>query len=321
MFKNKKLINLYDIKQKYWGFDLMFNTSCTEPKLYEEFNNIITDNNFDITTLSKYKKLNKNSNNEEFNEFYNEWIKALRENNYVIHLDNNLNIDDFTIQVNNVLSKIGSTKFIDNNLVTNLYYEELQEYTINGKKIKEKINHDVLEANIVDKELKKIGYRLIYLFNGLDKYDKTIIPFSKFEKLNIIEKKIKKGSLNPKEGEKLIKDIENRFDVKLPQDYIDYMIENNGYVGIINEDYVDIWELESITLQNERYDSEEFYPGLVLFGSDGGGEAYAFDKNNNMNIVDVPFIGDENDIIVVSKSFNEFLEKLRNYSDKEIIEK
>ena len=147
MFKNKKLINLYDIKQKYWGFDLMFNTSCTEPKLYEEFNNIITDNNFDITTLSKYKKLNKNSNNEEFNEFYNEWIKALRENNYVIHLDNNLNIDDFTIQVNNVLSKIGSTKFIDNNLVTKLYYEELQEYTIKGKKIKEKINYDVLEES------------------------------------------------------------------------------------------------------------------------------------------------------------------------------
>ena len=36
----------------------------------------------------------------------------------------------------------------------------------------------------------------------------------------------------------------------------------------------------------------EFAPGLILFGSDGGGEAYAFDVREAVPIiVEVPFIG------------------------------
>lgn len=104
--KNEKLMNLFDIPCDYDWYDLVFKTSCTDPKLYEKFNNLITNNTFDITTLLKYKKLDKNSDEEVFNDFYDEWLTTLRENNYVVHLDKNLNINDFVIQINKILNKI-----------------------------------------------------------------------------------------------------------------------------------------------------------------------------------------------------------------------
>lgn len=104
-----------------------------------------------------------------------------------------------------------------------------------------------------------------------------------------------------------IKDIEEKFKITLPKDYIEYISENNGFAGILNEEYYDLWKLEDIISLNEEYEVQEFFPNLIYFGPNGGDEAYAFDKSNNMCIVSVPFIGNEVDKIIITNNFCEFI--------------
>jgi hypothetical protein len=58
----------------------------------------------------------------------------------------------------------------------------------------------------------------------------------------------------------------------------------------------------------------DFAKGLVLFGSDGGDKAHAFDtRTNELNIVTVPFIGmDLEEVNTCSNTFNGFLQYLLN---------
>lgn len=87
------------------------------------------------------------------------------------------------------------------------------------------------------------------------------------------------------------------------------MKNNNGYTGMIRKEYYDIWKLEDIITRNNGYHVQEFFPNLVYFGSNGGDEAFAFDKSNNMSIVSIPFIGTEEDKTVIADSFNNFINK------------
>ena len=63
---------------------------------------------------------------------------------------------------------------------------------------------------------------------------------------------------------------------------------------------------------NDAYEMETYGPGLFLFGSDGGGEALAFDmRAEGRPIVSVPFIGMDRSLIrVMGSSFTAFLESL-----------
>jgi len=63
---------------------------------------------------------------------------------------------------------------------------------------------------------------------------------------------------------------------------------------------------------NEGYRAPEFVPGLILFGTDGGNEAYAFDATDPaLPVVRVPFIPlDRTEAIRVSDTFVELLEAI-----------
>lgn len=104
-----------------------------------------------------------------------------------------------------------------------------------------------------------------------------------------------------------IKKIESYFNIKLPNDYIEYMEKNNGYTGMINDEYYDIWKIEDIISNNNDYEVQDFFPNLIYFGSNGGDEAFAFDKSQNMCIVSIPFIGTEDDKIVLANDFKKFI--------------
>lgn len=183
--------DISEIAYDYDGYDIAFESGKTEPKLYSEINNIVTNNNFDINNISEYKNLNINSDYETFLTFYDSWLEELKNNNYVIYLDNYTNITEFTNKINQLLDKINSDKKIDVDLITNEYKEELKKYSFMGNDIEENFNYDILEANIVAQELRKIGYELINFFIGYDNNDKTIIKVEDIEKLKEIEKKIK----------------------------------------------------------------------------------------------------------------------------------
>ncbi|MBN8781337.1 SMI1/KNR4 family protein [Thiobacillus sp.] len=81
--------------------------------------------------------------------------------------------------------------------------------------------------------------------------------------------------------------------VELPEDYVDFLLHSNGADGPVGETgYVSLWAIDELSELNRGYRVEEFAPGLLLFGSDGGDEAFAFDlRDSSMPIVEVPFIG------------------------------
>ena len=83
-------------------------------------------------------------------------------------------------------------KFYDcwlNNLRDNM--NELKKYTFQGNEIESDFKYEILEANIIADELRKIGYELITFFNGFDNYDQTVVPISTIESLKSIESEIK----------------------------------------------------------------------------------------------------------------------------------
>ena len=90
------------------------------------------------------------------------------------------------------------------------------------------------------------------------------------------------------------------------------MLESNGAEGFIGSSYLVIWPIEQIIVLNQAYRVSEFNPGLVYFGSDGGGEAYAFDiRTKEMPIVEFPFESIHiEDAELCGKTFYEFLQNL-----------
>lgn len=76
-----------------------------------------------------------------------------------------------------------------------------------------------------------------------------------------------------------------------PPDYPDILCYANGGEGWVGEHYLRLYPAESLPVLNEAYQVARFAPGLVVFGSTGGGEAYAFDtRKAPVEIVQLPFI-------------------------------
>lgn len=119
--------------------------------------------------------------------------------------------------------------------------------------------------------------------------------------------------LNEAASLSLIDDVETRLRVTLPVDYREFMAESNGGEGSVGaHSYLVLWRLEDIIPLNEAYAIREFAPGLILFGSDGGDTAYAFDAREDvLVIVEVPFIGMRVDEAkLLGTSFLDFLQYL-----------
>ena len=82
---------------------------------------------------------------------------------------------------------------------------------------------------------------------------------------------------------------------------------------MIGETYLMLWRVEELAEMNTAYQVDEYAPGLLLIGSDGGGEAFAFDtRTNPWPVVKVPFVGmDLQYAEVLSPSFDAFLKTLK----------
>jgi hypothetical protein len=109
-----------------------------------------------------------------------------------------------------------------------------------------------------------------------------------------------------------IQKVEQAFSCSLPEEYRMFLNNRNGGEGFLGTQYLILWKAEEIVQFNKAYQVEEYAPGLLLFGSNGGGEAFAFDlREKKMTIVMVPFIGMSlPDAIILSQTFRGFLEKL-----------
>ena len=108
-------------------------------------------------------------------------------------------------------------------------------------------------------------------------------------------------------------DLQRSLGFQLPTDYVDFLQATNGGEGPVGTcGYARIWRLDELLKWNEAYQVADRAPGLFLFGTDGGGEAFAFDtRKSPMPIVEVTFISmSHEDVIEMALDFESFLDVL-----------
>ena len=128
---------------------------------------------------------------------------------------------------------------------------------------------------------------------------------------NIFEK----FKANKPATESLIPKFEVAARLSLPEDYKEFLCQRNGGEGFVGDRYLVLFQIESLKKQNDGYNFADFFPGLLLIGSDGAGEAFAFDTTREpWSVVMLPFIGFIKDAKPVGKNFEEFLLNLANTS-------
>jgi hypothetical protein len=116
---------------------------------------------------------------------------------------------------------------------------------------------------------------------------------------------------NPATAEQIAA-VERNLSKSLPHDFQKFLQLTNGGEGMIGENYVMLWSAEELGKYNDSYQVNEYAPGLLLFGSDGGGEGYAFDTRiSPPTVVMVPFVGMSLKYAKpVAPTFSAFLKKL-----------
>ena len=129
---------------------------------------------------------------------------------------------------------------------------------------------------------------------------------------NILEL-MKNMDITEPASEEIIITVENKLNISFPLQYKEFMLKSNGAEGPIGDNsYLVIWPIEEIVELNEGYGVNEFTPGLVYFGSDGGGSAYAFDvREKDIPIVEFPFDSIHiEDAGLIAGTFGEFIKKI-----------
>ena len=116
-------------------------------------------------------------------------------------------------------------------------------------------------------------------------------------------------NLWPRAADAAIASGETQLRVRLPVDYVEFLKFANGGEGFVGKHYVILWHIEDLASMNESYEVQKYVPGLLIFGSDGGGEAYGFDTRiPQWPIVQMPFIGMKWDVAQpMGASFSQFL--------------
>jgi hypothetical protein len=109
-----------------------------------------------------------------------------------------------------------------------------------------------------------------------------------------------------------IASAEAELGTKLQAGYVEFLKSRNGGEGVIGESYAALWEVSELASKNSSYESQKWAPGILLFGSDGGGEAFGFDtRDSNWPIVQIPFIGMYwEEARPLGSTFSQFVENL-----------
>jgi hypothetical protein len=97
----------------------------------------------------------------------------------------------------------------------------------------------------------------------------------------------------------------------LPTDYVQFLEQMNGGEGFIGKNFLRAWPIEDLMQFNKGFFVDVAAPELFLFGSSGGGEAFAFDTRSFAPpIVAVPFIVSLEDATAIAPNFSSFLQHL-----------
>jgi hypothetical protein len=116
----------------------------------------------------------------------------------------------------------------------------------------------------------------------------------------------------PPVSRKKIEKVQQLLKFRLPRSYIEFLLTKNGGEGFIGRSFLVLWKIDELVPMNVAYRVAELAPGLFLFGSDGGDEAFGFDiRSEPCVIVSVPFVGMALQLArPVASDFETFLLKL-----------
>lgn len=127
-----------------------------------------------------------------------------------------------------------------------------------------------------------------------------------------IQQHLKSLDLNEPADPNVIRAIEDQLGFQFPEEYVRFLLHSNGCEGPIGENYLQLWGVEELIEDNEGYSVEEFAPGMLIIGSDGGDIAYCIDtRSKDKPFVFMPFIGmDLEEVEPCGTTFKGFLEFL-----------
>ena len=127
---------------------------------------------------------------------------------------------------------------------------------------------------------------------------------------SVMKKEFKHFKFNPPASSREIARLRDFLGMDLPEDYLSFMMKGNGGEGWIGEKYLMLWPIEELLAYHQAYQMSKYAPGFLLFGSNGGLEAFAFDTRiAPVRIVSIPFIGfTPSEAIDLGTSFSHFLE-------------
>jgi hypothetical protein len=93
---------------------------------------------------------------------------------------------------------------------------------------------------------------------------------------------------------------------------LEFVEYSNGAAGSFpNGNHIMLWRIERLLERNRSYEVEDYAPGIFVFGSSGGGEAYGFDTRSSMAVIQIPFVGMQlSEVEYLVPSFTEFLTAL-----------
>ncbi|MBO9609555.1 MAG: SMI1/KNR4 family protein [Paenibacillaceae bacterium] len=108
-----------------------------------------------------------------------------------------------------------------------------------------------------------------------------------------LKKLIDTLDLNQPADLQMIRKAEEELAIHFPDEFIEFLQYSNGASGYVGEsdNQLNVWGVYELKDEHTNYRVEKYAPGLVLFGSDGVGNAYAFDtRNANLPVVTIPFV-------------------------------
>jgi len=104
----------------------------------------------------------------------------------------------------------------------------------------------------------------------------------------------------------------NSLPKQLPAGYLGALAAANGGEGFVGKRYIKLWAADELLEWNEKYRVAECAPALFFIGSNGGGEACAFDlAKADGAVYQVPFLGlDPRDAELVARFVDAILPRI-----------
>lgn len=133
-------------------------------------------------------------------------------------------------------------------------------------------------------------------------------PLAYADRMKQVRRLIEGMALNGPAAREAVERAEAALGVRLPADYVEFLLQHNGGEGPVGaEGWGALAAIEDLPQTQADYAELDHLAGWIIFGSDGGGEAFVFDQEGVVLVV--PWIGGREDA-VAQGSFVDFLQRL-----------